>query len=71
MLERLQNEFAGIGVYLLQEENQNPIVAGVIENTPAEKAGIKVGDSIISVDGKVFSSFANLETFIEKLKGEK
>lgn len=71
LLERLQNEFAGIGVYLLQEENQNPIVAGIIENTPAEKAGIKVGDSIISVDGKAFSSFANLETFIEKLKGEK
>lgn len=40
-MEILQSEFAGVGMYLIKTGVQNPIVAEVIENTPAEKVGIK------------------------------
>lgn len=37
-MEMLQNEFAGVGMYLIQTGNQHPIVVKVIDKTPADKA---------------------------------
>lgn len=37
-MEMLQSEFAGVGMYLIQTEHQAPIVAKVIDKTPADNA---------------------------------
>jgi carboxyl-terminal processing protease len=47
----LNGEFAGIGATVQQKSDQI-LVAGLLPGTPAEKAGIKVGDVIVAVDGQ-------------------
>jgi len=46
--------FSGIGVFIMQDpDNQNWLtVSEPIEGTPAYKAGLQPGDTIIAVDGK-------------------
>lgn len=46
-----------------------PLVDGLTEGFPAEKAGIQVGDMITKVDGKPIYHFAQLIDAIEKHKG--
>jgi carboxyl-terminal processing protease len=48
---QLSGQVAGIGV-LLSITNGTPVVDRVIGDSPADKAGIKAGDSIVAVDGK-------------------
>jgi carboxyl-terminal processing protease len=45
-------DFGGIGVYIEQDPRSKAIVVAPIEDTPAYRAGVKVGDEIIAVDGK-------------------
>jgi C-terminal processing protease CtpA/Prc len=40
-----------LGVKYLHQKNKNSVVISVYPNTPAERAGIQVGDQIIAVDG--------------------
>lgn len=48
----LNGSFIGLGATIgLNKENQ-PIIVQVIENTPAQKANLKVNDRIISIDNK-------------------
>ena len=47
----LSGSFFGVG-FTLKEVNKRPKVVSVIKNSPSEKAGIKAGDIIMSVDGK-------------------
>ena len=47
----LEQEFVGIGVYLTIH-NQAVYITDVIPDSPAEKAGIRAGDTILEVDGK-------------------
>lgn len=42
----------GVGVKTLQDDDGNMQVIQVMPNSPAEKIGIKKGDTILSVDGK-------------------
>ncbi len=41
-----------------------PVVGEVLVNSPAEKAGIKVGDKIISVDGKAISDWRDCVNYV-------
>jgi len=61
------SEFVGVGIQL-QPGEHFPEVMGVIENAPAEKAGIKLNDQIVKVDGiDVFDE--PLETVVQKIRG--
>lgn len=40
-----------LGIKYLHQKNKNSVVIAVYPNTPADKAGIMVGDQIIAVDG--------------------
>jgi carboxyl-terminal processing protease len=44
--------FGGIGVYIVQDPKSGAILVDPIEGNPAIKAGIRVGDSVLAVDGK-------------------
>ncbi len=48
--ESVDGEYVGIGVTVAYEEDYNYIVS-MIDNGPGEKAGLKVGDIILSIDG--------------------
>ncbi len=48
--EALEGRFEGIGAYIDVRDDQ-PIIIQPIENSPAERAGIRPGDLIMKVDG--------------------
>jgi len=52
-MESLSGHYQGIGVILVMEkENSDAVVGHIYEDSPAEKAGIKIGDVVVSVDGE-------------------
>ena len=48
--QAFEGEFSGIGV-TIEVLNGNITVVGIFKDSPAERAGIKIGDIIIQVDG--------------------
>lgn len=69
-MDALKSEFAGIGVYLVHEENSFPKVVSVIEGSPAEQSGLQAGDLLISAEGKNFQHYPSFEAFSLALKGK-
>ena len=52
MTEETSGVYKGIGAYIgLDNTTGSPIFTGIMKGTPAEKAGLKVGDIICEVDG--------------------
>jgi carboxyl-terminal processing protease len=50
--QQLSGKFTGVGIYLRQDTNSKQlIITGTIPGSPAEKANLKRGDVIISVNG--------------------
>ncbi len=72
--ENITGNFVGIGIYMVKDEESGRVVVYYpIPESPAEKAGIKAGDLIISVDGKEYfsSDFENISKFIKGEQGTK
>ncbi len=61
-------DYEGVGV-LFEKQEQSFYIAEVIIGSPADKAGVKIGDRIISVDGKYVLGLDKYEVS-ELLKGE-
>lgn len=51
---RLQGTYEGIGVEIINDEDDNVVIYGIFENSPAARSNLKIGDIIIKVDGKDF-----------------
>lgn len=63
--------FKDLGEYLKIGVPIGPVITGVLKGSPADKAGLKVGDIIVSIDGTEFSDEVSLSQFIkEKNPGE-
>lgn len=62
----------GLAEYFGVEDGHGVLVSEVAEESPADKAGIKAGDVIISVDGKKIDDFGDLQKalYIEGNDGE-
>lgn len=54
----------------LQAPNYGVIVTNVVSASPAELAGIKIGDVIISLNGKKINNYEELQTFLKSKKVE-
>lgn len=48
----LNGSYSGIGVQIAEDKDKNIIVTAVFKDSPSEKAGIKPGDILLSINGK-------------------
>jgi carboxyl-terminal processing protease len=64
-----QGFFEGIGAQVAMRKGQLTIIAPM-PNTPAERAGIRPGDIILSIDGETTANISLLEA-VSKIRGEK
>ena len=48
----LNGSYSGIGVQIAEDKDKNTIVTAVFKDSPSEKAGIKPGDILLSINGK-------------------
>lgn len=60
----LEGSYSGIGVEISNDANNNIVIIGILEDSPAQKAGLKVGDVVKKIDdldltGKEFSTLSN------------
>ena len=63
--EQASGAYDGVGVELLQQPDNTLKVISPIDDTPAAKAGIKAGDTIVAIDGKPIS----IKDGMEPLRG--
>ncbi len=68
LFENVSGDFNGIGVYIREEDGYVTVVSP-INGTPADKAGLKPGDKIESVDGVNIKGFTN-DQAAKLIKGE-
>ena len=67
--EDLQQEFGGVGMYVgMDPETETLMVLAPMPNTPAHRAGIQVGDLIISIAGKTTAEKTRAEA-VKELRG--
>jgi carboxyl-terminal processing protease len=62
-----EGQFGGIGIEV-EQRNEQLVVLAPIEGSPAEKAGIRSGDVVVSVDGKDPSA-EPLDQLVKHLRG--
>lgn len=68
-MEHTQGSYSGIGVIITPGEDNLITVVAPIEDTPAERAGLKTNDKIIKVNGQEFTA-EEMEDAIKIIKGE-
>jgi len=69
LIEQTSGEYSGIGIYVSISEDNKILVISPIEDTPAEKAGIKTGDKIIKVNGTEFTG-EEMSEAVKVMKGK-
>ncbi|MGP7815943.1 lmo1851 family serine protease [Niallia sp. 01092] len=67
--ESISSSFEGIGAEI-QQSNDNIVIVTPIKGSPAEKAGLKPNDKIISVDGKNLQGMSSSEAVL-LIRGKK
>jgi len=48
----MSGSYYGIGAQIYQNEDNNVTISTIFANSPAEKAGLQIGDTFISIDGE-------------------
>lgn len=66
--EDTSGRYAGLGIEVMQIEGTLRVISP-IDDTPADRAGIKAGDTILEIDGKPVQS-DDLDGAIDRLRGE-
>jgi carboxyl-terminal processing protease len=51
LMQDTEGSYEGIGVYITAGDDNKIIIVSPIEDTPAEKAGLKTGDKITRING--------------------
>lgn len=69
LLMTTNGEFGGLGIEVTGEYGVLKVISP-IDDTPASKAGIKAGDYIVAIDGKLVSEM-NLNEAVDSMRGKK
>lgn len=69
LMQDTEGSYEGIGVYITASDDNKIMVVSPIEDTPAEKAGIKTGDKIIRINGAEFTA-DQMNEAVSIMKGE-
>ena len=68
---KIMGNYVGIGIYMsVYKDSDEIVIVSPIQNSPAEKAGLKSGDIILKVDGISYSGTEGLEEASNRIKGE-
>ncbi|HEV8016561.1 MAG TPA: S41 family peptidase [Stellaceae bacterium] len=67
MLDDSAGEFAGIGAELTRDQD-HPVVLSPIDDTPAARAGIRPGDAILRINGRITDGLS-LKDVVDALRG--
>lgn len=67
----LTGNYSGIGVSLIQKDNDTCVILNVLKKSPADKAGIKAGDKVIAIDGKQCKNADMAAALLKGPSGEK
>ena len=68
--QRIDGSYIGVGITVLHCEGGDNSVTEIFENSPAAKAGVKVGDIFLSIDGKEVRT-VSLEEISKAIEGKK
>ena len=68
--KQLNGSYQGIGVEITNNDDSNIVIVSVFEDSPADKAGLRVGDIFKSINGEEFlgKSSSDLTSYIGKSK---
>lgn len=69
LMIQIQGSFGGLGVLVGMRDNQLTIGAPPFSGTPAAKAGLKLGDVIVRIDGQETDDM-DLDTAVKLMRGE-
>lgn len=64
---KLQGTYQGFGIEIVNDADKNIIVAGIVENSPAESAGLKILDVIKKLDDQDITGLTTTE-FVSLVK---
>lgn len=56
LMQDTEGTYEGIGVYITPSDDKKIMIVSPIEDTPAEKAGLKTGDKIIRINGTEYTA---------------
>lgn len=68
--QRIDGSYIGVGIMVLHCDGGDNSVTEIFENSPAAKAGVKVGDIFLSIDGKEVRT-VSLEEISKAIEGKK
>lgn len=68
LMEETSGVYGGIGVGIITNDDEQIEVYKIYENSPAEEAGIRIGDIIIEADGE--RDFADMDALVALVRGE-
>lgn len=70
LMEQTQGNFYGIGAVLSQDkESMQVTITQIYEDTPAQKAGLQVGDTIVKV-GDIDATSMEVSELVQHIRGE-
>lgn len=69
LMSSLGGSFGGLGIYIDLSDDGYIVIIAPIKGTPADRAGLKPGDKIATVDGKDFRGI-DANTASQRLRGE-
>ena len=68
LMQDTEGSYEGIGVYITASDDNKILIVSPIEDTPAEKAGLKTGDKIIRINGTEYTA-DQIDAAVNVMKG--